>query len=273
LRIDVRPGDTVMDVIGQARAAARAVEEEAQKNPLGLLKKEMNRIKQAEQQMGKDARAARQQDSLRFLYDQSHDFAKAADKILGSEDLFLAAAARFGEDSAEVEALRQVAAQRLFTGTLDPLAKFEKMSPEVQKLIFRMNYDEAVHFIKDMRFLTGKTTVSKKGGSESGSSIMATSKVTHPLSGGGAIGKFLTGPLGFIPGVNPAARGVLSQYYDLQKAFWQSPSFQRWVLKGLKGDDQAREVVRATVQRMTQRGGAVGAGVGESQFQTAEPVE
>jgi hypothetical protein len=51
---------------------------------------------QAEQQMGKEARALRQKDSLRFLYDGSHEFAKAADKILGSEDLFLAAAARFG---------------------------------------------------------------------------------------------------------------------------------------------------------------------------------
>jgi hypothetical protein len=56
----------------------------------------------------------------------------------------------------------------------------------------------------------------------------------------------------------------------------------RWVQKGLKGDPAAREMTRQEVQRAMQRGGAVGAGVGESQYQvpgseyrgsTAEPAE
>jgi len=92
----------------------------------------------------------------------------------------------------------------------------------------------------------------------------------------------MTGPLKFVPGVNFGGRKMLADYYDLITKFQESPSFQRWVMRGLDGDETAREMVRATVQRRMQKGGAVGAGVGESQYQvpgseyrgsTAEPAE
>jgi hypothetical protein len=56
-----------------------------------------------------------------------------------------------------------------------------------------------------------------------------------------------------------------------------NPAFLRWLEKGLKGDDGARETVREAVQRVlnepeTQkrlgRAGATGAGIGQSQYQT-----
>jgi hypothetical protein len=38
-------------------------------------------------------------------------------------------------------------------------------------------------------------------------------------------------------------------------------------MKGLKGDDAAREAVKQDVQRSMQRGGAIGAGIGEATYQ------
>jgi hypothetical protein len=42
----------------------------------------------------------------------------------------------------------------------------------------------------------------------------------------------------------------------------------RFVEKGLKGDDSAREMVRELVQRRMRVGGPVGAGIAESAYQT-----
>jgi hypothetical protein len=42
----------------------------------------------------------------------------------------------------------------------------------------------------------------------------------------------------------------------------------RWMEKGLKGDERARQMVKEEIQKRMQRGGAVGAGIAQSQFQT-----
>jgi hypothetical protein len=47
-----------------------------------------------------------------------------------------------------------------------------------------------------------------------------------------------------------------------------NPAFLRWIERGLKGDDKAREMVKELVQRRMKIGGATGAGIGESQYQT-----
>ena len=60
---------------------------------------------------------------------------------------------------------------------------------------------------------------------------------------------------------------MLETYYKLVTTTFSSPAFLRWVQKGLKGDPAAREMTRQQVQRAMQRGGAVGAGLGESQYQ------
>ena len=266
LDVAVRPGDTVMDVIAASRAAARSVQEEAERNPLALLKKEMNRLKQQEQADIKGARAETAKDPLRFLYNRSTGAAEAVDKILKKEDLVIAVEARFGRNSDEFRALQQVGAQRVLTGTLDPGSRLANISPEVQEMLFGVKLADAQLLARDMEFLVGGR---EAGGT--GSSILATSKVTHPwasiLGRGGSVAKLLTSPLRIIPGSDYAGRTLLGAYYDLKVKMLESPSFQRWVLKGLQGDDRAREMVRETVQRWSQRGGAVGAGIGEAGYQ------
>ena len=96
--------------------------------------------------------------------------------------------------------------------------------------------------------------------------MLATSKVTHPF-GSGLIGKVAQAGSKFIPGSGTAARGVLSEYYDLMVKLMQSPSTMRWVMKGLEGSAESREIVKAQIQRWMQVGGPTGAAIGESQYQ------
>ena len=68
--------------------------------------------------------------------------------------------------------------------------------------------------------------------------------------------------------LDAAGRFMLGKYFKFVTELANNPSFLRWIEKGLKGDDQAREMVKELVQRRMKIGGAAGAGVGQSQFQT-----
>jgi hypothetical protein len=261
LDLNVRPGDTVLDVIGKARIADAALEAEAKKNPLALLKKEMTRLKQQENLLKKEAKATLAKNPLRFLHDRSVGADKAIDKILASEDLIVALEGWLGRDSEEFKLVQQVAAQRVLSGTLDPAARLKTISPEVQELVFGTKLEDAKKLASEMEFLTGTS-------SEPGTSMLATTKVTSPY-GSGVVGKTAKAALSPVGGAIPG-RALLAKFYDLQVKLMQSPSIQRWIRKGLEGDPAARQVVKEQVQRMLQIGGAMGAGLGEAVLQSTE---
>ena len=263
LPMTVRPGDTLSEVISRAKVAADAAKEAARQDPLKTLKIEMRRIEREHAQEAAKLRQQRRTDPLGFLYDPTTGAAEAVNKILGNEDLMLAAAARFGEQSTEFEMLRQVYAQRILQGTLQPGAKLAKISPEIQAVMFPgVTLDQMQLLAKEMDFL-----MSGKGmDAGAGLSMSATAKVEHPPIGS------LRGLAARVPVLGPAvtepiARAALGGYYGMIRKLTTQPGFLRWVQKGLKGDDAAREVVRAQVQKAMQRGGAVGAGAGEATMQ------
>ena len=262
--IPVRQGDTALDVINRAREAQKAIEEEAKKNPLGLLKKELQRLNQYERQFLKDERARVGKDPFKFLIDKSFAAKEAAEKIASSEDLIIAYAARVGENSPEWEAMKQYIAKRIFTGTTDPADKLKVISPEVSELVLGAKLQDARRLAKDMEFLKPRP-----GGA--GSSMAATEKVTHPF-GSGVVGKAAQAALKLVPASGFGARTVLSEYYDLIAKLAQSPSTMRWVMKGLEGDPQSRQMVKNQIQRWMSRGGTIGAGVGEGARQLVEPT-
>ncbi len=281
LDIPVRPGDTIGDVINNARAAADAAKAAAKQDPLGTLTKE---IKQTEAKLAgmkqqnapKEAIKKLQGENkeLAFLYNQSTGASEAVDKILANEDLIIATASKFGPNSQEFNALRQVWAQRLLSDTLHPSERLGKVSEEVQRLMFPgTTLDQMKTLAKDMDFLMAR----KKN---VGTSMISGGKVERPLSSlphvlGTDVGKILN--IASFGLGDPAARAALSAYYKLVRNGVNNPAFLRWLEKGLKGDDGARETVREAVQRAlnepeTQkrlgRAGALGAGVGQSQYQT-----
>jgi hypothetical protein len=271
--ITVRPGDTLSEVISRAKVAADAAKEAAKQDPLKALKTEMQRIEREHAQQAAKFKAERKNDPLGFLYDPTTGATEAVNRILGNEDLILAAAARFGEDKPEFQMLRQVHAQRILQGVLTPSARLAKISPEVQVVMFPgTTLDQLQLLAKEMDFL-----MSGKGADAgAGLSMSATAKVEHPwasiLGRGGALSQILTAPTKVVPGADAAGRYLLGSYYGLVRKLTTSPAFLRWVEKGLKGDEAAREVVRAQVQRAMQRGGAAGAGGAEATFQASEPA-
>jgi hypothetical protein len=268
LELPIRHGYPVTEVISRAHAAANAVKAVAKQDPLGMLKREMGGIEAAAKKESAELRAKRLAGPFGFLLKPTTGAAEAVNRILGSEDLILAAAARFGEDSPEFEMLRQVHAQRILQGTLEPSEELAKISPEVQRVMFPgVMLDQMQQLAKEMDFL-----MSTRGTQGEAKSMAAVSKVEHPwasiLGRGGTVAHVLTAPTKVVPGADAVGRAMLGGYYGLVRKLATSPAFLRWVQKGLDGDPVAREAVRRQVQKALQRGGA---GVGEVLEQTQEP--
>ena len=160
--------------------------------------------------------------------------------------------------------LRQIWAQRLLMGTMDPSARLAKISPDVQNIMFPgVSLDQMKTLAKEMDFLLGSKAVHSGSASGAGPSMSAFEKVENPW---GSI------PLGktagkIIPGFDAAGRAMLGKYYKVLTEITNSPTLMRFVMKGLKGDPQGRAMARQAVQKWMSRGGAVGAGVGQAEFQ------
>lgn len=264
LDIPVRPGDQLGEVIRNARDVAKAAKAQAKQNPLAILNRDVVRMRN-EWRRAKSERL--RADPLGFLYDPKIGAVEAAERILNNEDLLLAAAGRFGPDSVEFEMLKRAAAEKVLKGTLTPGKNLAKMSPETQRILFPGTTLEQMQTLaKEMDFL-----MSSKAGQDTAKSMAAVSKVEHPWS------SILGRGAGFVPGVvrfDPLGRAILTKYY----AFWQkltsNPAFLRWLEKGLKGDNVARETARQAAQKYMQGGGAMGAGTAEAGFQaTGGPEE
>jgi hypothetical protein len=262
LPIVTRPGDTVTDTIVRALTARDAVKEAARQDPLALLNKEMKGITAEGNRVKAKLKNERTADPLGFLHRPTMGAVEAADKILDSEDLILAAAGRFGETSPEFDMLRQVWVGRILQGTLQPSARLAKMSEEVQRIMFPgVSLNDMRLLASDMDWL-----MSSRASRDQAKSMAAQALVNHPLSKFPKILGIETGKILNMATLGlgaPAARGVIGWYLHMMRNLTNSPAFLRWVLKGLQGDDNAREMVRQTVQQRMRVGGPVGAAIGE----------
>lgn len=268
LEIPVRPGDTVTQVIARARQAEELAKAEAKRDPLTALNKEMKKVEIDHAKERAKLKAERRQDPLNFLYDMNTGASEAVNKILGSEDLILAAAAKFGERSSEFEALRQVQAQRILTGTMRPSEELSKLSPEVQQVLFPgVTLNQAQTLAREMDFLMENQGLGK----QTANSMSAMSKVENPWGTLGQSKSFggaaLKGFFGSIPGSSAVARSALGAYYGAMRKLMTSPALLRWLEKGLNGSPADREAVRQSISKVLQKGGAAGAGLGEAGVQ------
>lgn len=264
LDIPARPGDTAMDVITRARAAAEAAEAGAKQDPLKMLAGEMRKIEgQAKASAAKRLAEKKSTDPLTFLWDPTVGAVKSVDRILKSEDLILAAGARFGQNSSEFNMLRQIWTQRLLEGTTQPSQRLASVSLEIQNLMFPgVRLEEMQTLAREMDFLMG----SKAANMQSGKSIAAQAKVNNPITSL----PVARGAVKLVPGANFGARAALTQYYKMVTTLSSNLTFLKWVQKGLRGDEAARQMVREQVQRAMAVGGATGAGGAEGFHQTPE---
>jgi hypothetical protein len=275
LEIPVRPGDTVTQVLARARQAEELAKAAAKHDPLGALGKEMKKVEIDHKREMAKAAAERRKDPLGFLYNPTTGASEAANRIVDNEDLILATAAKFGEDSPEFEMLRQVLAQRILTGDSMRLTeKLAKHSEHIQQLIFPgVTLNQARTLAKEMDFLLDTRSGSR--GTAQGMAAMA--KVEHPwgslASSRNPLSLALKGTASMVPGSSAAARATLGAYYGFMRKMMTSPALLRWLEKGLNGSPADREQVRQTISAVLQKGGAVGAGAGEVAVQESGPPQ
>lgn len=265
LPIPTEPTDTMTQVIQRARLAAEEAKVAGNRDPLGTLNKEMKKIKAEQSREMAKMKAERRNDPLGFLYDPTTGASAAVDKVLGSEDLILAAAARFGENSDEFKMLRQVYAQQVLTGTLNPSARMAAISPEIQQLMFPgTTLNQMQTLAKNMEFLM----TSRGMGKTTAGSMSAMSKVEHPI-GGRFLGPVITKVPVAGAAANAVARAGLGKFYALVTKLATSPATLRWVEKGLNGSAEERAAVKVFTDKVLQKGTAVGAGGAEATYQGA----
>lgn len=261
LDIPVAPTDTLTQVVAKAREAMDAAKAEARDDPLKVLGRETSKIENMQKRVPQQLKAQRKGDPLAFLYDASTGAMDAVDKILGSEDLILATAARFGENSPEFNALREVYVQRFFEGGPNLAAKIKNISPDVQQIMFPgVTHSQMQLLADEMSFIMQRRSMA---GSTAGG-MKAMSMVEHPISG--EVGKYipsLTGGLVAEP-ANAAGRAVRGKIYKTITMLAMRPATLRWLERGLlRGTKPEKEAMRAILRRAMLKGAGIGAGISE----------
>ena len=72
-------------------------------------------------------------------------------------------------------------------------------------------------------------------------------------------------------GGDPGGRAILTKYYAFIQRLTSSPSFLRWIEKGLEGDPVDREAVRRAILQGQKAGMLVGGAAGESIYNNTDP--
>lgn len=258
IRIDADERDTVSTLMRKIERAQAEAETVGRLDPLGALERDIQRIEQQTQAQKKLMREDLRDDPLRFLYEASTGAITAADRILGSPDLLIATARKFGSDSPEFSLLRQVGALRI----LQHPERALKEMPETLDLIFPGGAaKDVVELAKNMEFLIS-------GRPDVGGFIAAQSRVLNPWS---HIAGAWTKHIPAIMKPDFIGRGLLSFWYQTM-ARTSEPWFVKYVARGLRGDQEARTAAKIAFNtKLDEYLGALGAGAGQGLNELTAP--
>ena len=82
------------------------------------------------------------------------------------------------------------------------------------------------------------------------------SKVEHPIGG-----KIVGSVTKMVPGVNTIGRVTIGKYFQTITDFVsKNPALFHYLMRGLNGSEEEKQVVRQILSKHLQRGGAMGAG-------------
>jgi len=267
--IPIRPEetDTLASTMRKAEAAAEQVKKFADADPMKAFSAEVKRIDKAWDAARKDAKAARRGEPLHFLYEDSASAlaVRSADKILGSQDLIMAAAGQFGRESPEFNALRQVYVQRFLQRTLGKTGKLREelagergITEEVQALMFPgVTHGQMLQLARDMEFLFS-TSATDVGGSFAAAARVLNPLHSFPLPRLGYVGTFITS----VPGVSTIARASLGKLFALVVDSASHPEFIAWLAEKLKKGALERSMARDILRDRMRLGGWFGAATG-----------
>lgn len=274
--LETRPGDSVFTMLDRAEAHIARAESLAERDPMGMLKKEMQGIRDKSAQDLRAGRSEIEQNPLRSVTTLGAE--AAAKKILGSADLIAEAEKQFGANSPEFTMLRQVYARQLVQDMADatiPAAGrkagglgavsegFMNLSPETQARLFPgVTRDQMSGMIRKMVMMFPNE------GGDFGSNLSGAALVTHP---GSASSLGLPGAARKIMGAIPTfgARFVISKILDKASSLASSPQLIAFIARGLEGTPRERSVAEGLLAQLMdttpQRAavGAAGASYGE----------
>jgi hypothetical protein len=272
LPIDAADNDTMATLLRKAQLAKAEAERVADIDPFKALSQEVSRIDKSYNIAIEQARKQRRSEPLGFLYEDSmsHMATRAANKILSSQDGIMAAAAMFGKDSPEFNALRQVYVQRFLQREFKTIggmrseigSETKGMTEEVQALMFPgVRQKEAQALFKDMEFLFSAASIS---GADFGGSLAGASRVLNPwqhipLPKLGGVSSFLLA----VPGAGAVGREVLSKAFAAVVDGTSNPHFLMWLTGQLKGSPEQRLMARQVIQDRLRLGGWMGAAAGQ----------
>lgn len=274
LPIRAEENDTLASIMRRAEIAAQEADKLASTDPLKALSNEVSRVDKAYNQRVKEALESRRQDPLRFLTEESHSklFVKAANKIISSPDLLVAAAAKFGRDSPEFKALQQVAAHRWFQRPLEKTGNMflelggekGKSEEELALLFPGVTRDQMLTIVKDMEFLFSGAS-GDMGGSLAGASRVISPWNSLPIPKPSWMRKMLDWP-----GANTVGRLVYGRYLATIMDAVSHPDFANWLASNLSKGPAERDAARQVLQRRLKLGGWFGAAGGQLATQNAQ---
>lgn len=264
--------DSLSSLMRKTELAVNEIKQLADNDPIKALATETKRIDKQFADVAKLARTDRRSEPLHFLYEDSMSAmaVRAADRILGSQDLIGAAAQKFGRESSEFKALQQVYVNRFFQRPLGETGKMfgqlggEKgMTEEVQALMFPgVSRSHMLQLAKDMEFLFSG------GGSDVGGSLAAASRVINPWSHipipkTGGMASFLI----HTPGTAFIARFTLQKAFATVMDGVSHPNFINWLAADLSKGTTERATAKAVLQQRLMLGGWMGAATGEFTYE------
>jgi hypothetical protein len=272
--IDAEAGDTISSLLRKGKAASEAIDKFVETDPFKALARASADIDKEWNEAQRMVRVKRQQEPLSFLYQNSMSQlgVKAADKILGNQDLIMAAAQKFGRDSSEFKALQKVYVQRFFQRSLGKTSKMREelggekgMTEEVQALMFPgVTRNDMLQLVRDMEFLFSGAA------DDMGGSMAAASRVLNPWQHvpvpklGGLSGMMLG-----VPGMTAVGRFMLGKLFATITDAVSHPNFVNWLAGNLRGSEAQRQMARAVLRQRLRLGGLLGAGMTQTQFGSA----
>ena len=265
------PGDSVDTLIRRGNSYLKEMDRFAKIDPLGTLKTEMAKLdaikKAVPQKVQESEPLARPLGIDPSKPEPTVGAITAAENILNTPDLIVAAMRTYGLDSPEFTFLRDVKTQQIFeNGRIDDIFK---MDPEVRRLLFPGDtLDKAVDIADTMKFLMGD-------GGDFGASLAAQSRVLNPVAEIRHISPSVATALARIPIVGTyLARVLLGAYYKGATNFVTGERFLGFLMNGVPEDPVERSAVkkafdamtsparRATRRQEAAQAGHFGAGVG-----------
>lgn len=250
--LDAQPGDDLPQILQRANDFAAQAKALAAHDPIGLLEQETKRLDgetgRARGQLNRAAKA----DPLNFM--ATSGAIEAAERIMSSHDLTLAAAHRFGTDSPEFTLLRQAYVETIMSG--GGIAKIRTMPESVQQILFPgVTKDTAIKIAGNMDFLAG-------GPSDFGGNLAAASRVLNPLSELRKFSHPLAAILEKIPGGAFIGRMTIGKYWATITWAVTHPNTLKFLSRGLEGTSAEQQAFRTTFREATARGADIGGALG-----------